>query len=119
MPLILQEAMLKDPDMTYTYDPRQDQLILVLHNKINNQKRATENLEKPHGVKNWKADCRVMPCFQNWIKFYEKQVKEVEAYKPKDNFDPPFKYLMDTKHIPEVMFDIDEKCIQTVSQQIN
>lgn len=52
-----------DPDVSSNYYPRTDQLLLVLHNKINGQKRSSENLEKPHGLKHWRADFRVMPNF--------------------------------------------------------
>lgn len=60
---VLQEALRMDPDITTSYYERTDQLMLVLHNKINNQKRSSENLEKPHGLKNWRAQYRVLPSF--------------------------------------------------------
>ena len=56
--------------MASAYYPRTDQLLLVLHNKINNSKRSSENKEKPHGLKKWRAAYRVMPDFQGWIEFF-------------------------------------------------
>ena len=67
---VFQKALLQDPDLTSMYYPRKDNLLVILHNKINNQKRASDNLEKPHGLKKWRSSYRVMPNFQNWIEFF-------------------------------------------------
>ena len=67
---VLQDALLQDPDLTQMYYPRTDQLLLILHNKINNQKRQSDNLDKAHGLKKWRSAYRVLPSFQNWIEFF-------------------------------------------------
>lgn len=55
MPMVMSEALSKDPDVLTQYYPRNDQLLVILHNKVNNAKRQSENKEKPHGLKKWKA----------------------------------------------------------------
>lgn len=119
MPKILQEAMSSDPDVSSTYYQRTDQLLLVLHNKINCQKRNSDVLDKPHGIKTWSTPYRVMPTFQNWINFYSPHVSPVQDYAPKDASEPPVKLLIDKAVIPKVMLDVDNHKIQNVEQTFN
>ena len=83
--------------------------MLVLHNKINNSKRSSENKEKPHGLKKWRSAYRVMPDFQGWIEFFGQSamVQELD-YQPKDASEPAVKYLLDPELVPTEMLDIDE-----------
>lgn len=87
MSQVLQEAMLMEPDVATNYYTRTDQLLLVLHNKINNNKRSSDNPEKAHAIKSWKPEFRVLPNFTTWMKQYSKHIQPVPEFVPKDNFD--------------------------------
>jgi len=63
MSQVLQDAFRQDPDVTASYYARTDSLLLVLHNKVNNSKRSSDNMDKCHGLKTWKSDPRVAPSF--------------------------------------------------------
>jgi len=118
MSQVLQEALRQDPDVTAGYYARTDSLLLILHNKINNQKRASDNLDKAHGLKTWTADVRVMPSFQNWIGHYEKTLVKDEEYKPKEPSDAPIKYAQEGP-IPEVMIDVNESKVQNLESALS
>ena len=117
MPSILSEAMASDPDVSHVYYQRTDQLLLVLHNKINHEKRSSDVLDQPHGVKTWQTPYRVMPTFQNWINFYKANIVPVPEYAPKDSTEPPMKLLIDKTVIPKVMLDVDNHKIQNIIQE--
>ena len=54
----LSDAMLWEPDIVYKYFNRTDSLILVIYNKIHEDRQYETE---------WTADYRVMPGFSNWI----------------------------------------------------
>lgn len=60
---VVQDCLRQDPDVSVSYYPRNDQLLLAFYNKVNNSKRSSENKEKPHGLKKWRSAYRVMPHF--------------------------------------------------------
>lgn len=94
--------------------------MLVLHNKINNSKRSSENKEKPHGLKKWRAAFRVMPDFQGWIEFFgQSAMVQQPDYQPKDASEPAVKYLLDPELVPTQMLDVDDHRVQNVSQTLN
>jgi hypothetical protein len=117
---VLQEALLQDPDISSMYYPRTDQLLLVLHNKINNSKRTSDNKEKPHGLKKWRSAYRVMPDFQSWIEFFgHNSVVHQQEYQPKEASDAPVKYTLDEEMVPGVMLDIDDFRVKNVNQTLS
>jgi hypothetical protein len=102
------------------YYPRTDQLLLVLHNKINNSKRSSDNKESPHGLKKWNSAYRVMPDFQTWIEFFgQNNVIQHSEYEPKDPSDPPIKFTLDEEMIPYQMLDIDDHRINFLRQALS
>jgi len=105
--------------MTTSYYQRTDQLLMVLHNKINNNKRMSDNLEKPHGIKTWKAETRAVPSFSNWIQFYEKHLVREQDYEGKEPSDPCLKFTLDQSVIPESMLDIDNQKIQNIETNVH
>ena len=84
-----------DPDVATNYYSRTDQLLVVLYNKINHSKRASDNLEKPHTNKNWRSEYKVMPNFTTWLKSYNKFIHPVADFQPKDNHDAQVKFNFD------------------------
>lgn len=117
MSQVLQEALMMEPDISTNYYARTDQLLLVLYNKVNG-KRSSENLDKVHSVKNWRAEYRVMPNFQNWMKQYSKSIHPVAEFQPRDNFDAQVKLVMDPTSIPSSMYDIDFNCVQNLQHTV-
>jgi hypothetical protein len=113
---VIQDAMLQDPDISAMYYPRSDQLLLVLHNKINNSKRSSDNKEQPHGLKKWRSAYRVMPDFQTWIEFFgHNSVIQHTEYEAKDPSDPPVKFSLDEEMIPYQMLDIDDHRVTSLN----
>ena len=116
---VMQDALLMDPDVAPMYYPRTDQLLVILHNKIKNSKRSSENKEQPHCVKKWRSAYRVLPDFQNWIEFFgHNSVIQHEDYEPKDPSDPPIKFTLD-EEIPTQMLDIDDLRVKNINQTLN
>jgi len=64
---VIADAYLQDPDATSFYYPRDDKLLLALYNKI-----KTEDIEPlgADGEREWRAAYRVMPDFENWLKYF-------------------------------------------------
>ncbi len=61
---VLAEAMLQEPDIASLYYPRDDSLLLALYNKVKGQEGPTD------GDRQWRAAYRVMPDFENWVKYF-------------------------------------------------
>lgn len=102
------------------YYPRTDEILLVLHNKINNSKRTSDNKESPHGMKKWRSAYRVMPDFQTWIEFFgHNSVIQHTEYEAKDPSDPPVKFTLDEEMIPYQMLDIDDHRVTSLNQTLN
>lgn len=118
MSQVLGEALRYDPDVSTSYYERTDQLLLVLHNKINGSKRFSENMDRPHCSKVWRAPIRVMPNFANWISSYQKAFSPVSDFVPKDQFEAQVKYNFDQSAIPESMIDIDYNLIKNIQQNV-
>ncbi len=68
---VLAEALLKEPDVTSLYYPRNDCLLIALYNKIKNIHKKDGEI---HGEREWKAAYRVMPDFDNWVKFFSEEL---------------------------------------------
>lgn len=77
------------------YYPRTDQLLLLLYNKVNGSKRHSENKEKPHGTRTWKAADRIMPDFQSFItNFAPTSIQQDPEYNPTNEEEPTQKLIL-------------------------
>ena len=65
------EALLKEPDVATLYYARNDSLLVALYNKIKDIQRSEDGV---HGEREWKAAYRVMPDFENWVKFFSEEL---------------------------------------------
>jgi len=63
---VLAEALLQEPDVASLYYPRDDSLLLALYNKVKLEK-AKLGLD---GERQWRAAYRVLPDFENWVKYF-------------------------------------------------
>lgn len=114
---VLQKALLFDPDVSTAYYARTDQLLLLLHNKVNGSKRTSDNKEKPHGIRKWKAQDRVMPDFQAFIdNFGPSCIMADPEYNPATDADPPQKLVLAGDMLPAALLDVDGQRVQTVGQ---
>ena len=103
---VLAEALLQEPDVASLYYPRDDSLLLALYNKV----RSERNKDTVDGERQWRAAYRVMPDFENWVKFFSDDMV-VEAQvgaKVEGGHTQPVKYQMDEEMIPETLLDIDD-----------
>ena len=62
---VLADALLSEPEVATLYYPRDDSLLVALYNKVKTDKGVGVDWEK-----NWRAAYRVMPDFENWLKFF-------------------------------------------------
>lgn len=68
---VLAEALMKEPDVATLYYPRNDSLLVCMYNKIKQQhEEGGEDWNKPHNEREWRAAYRVMPDFDNWVKYF-------------------------------------------------
>lgn len=63
---VLAEALLQEPDVASLYYPRDDSLLLALYNKVKLEKGKL-GLD---GERQWRAAYRVLPDFENWVKYF-------------------------------------------------
>jgi hypothetical protein len=60
--------------------------LVLLHNKINGSKRGSDNKDKPHANRKWRANDRVMPDFQAFVDFFAPNVVFSDPnYNPEDD----------------------------------
>lgn len=64
---VIADAYLQDPDATSFYYTRDDKLLLALYNKIKTVDREPLGAD---GEREWRATYRVMPDFENWLKYF-------------------------------------------------
>jgi hypothetical protein len=116
---VLADAFLKEPDLASLYYPRTDKLLIALYNKTN-QNSLDENGKKlpdtPDGSKEWRAAYRVVPDFQNWLKYfsselvYEEAVENDQVEKTEgqtSSIQHPL-YALDDEMLPDRLLDIDD-----------
>jgi len=106
---VLADAFLQEPDITTEYMARDDQLLMVLHNK---EKQAKESPLDYDGEKVWTAPYRAMPDFQSFMTSFAENLlveqEETEAGIPS--------YAMVEENIPDTLIDIDDKVIGEIKE---
>lgn len=63
---VLADALISEPDVASLYYPRDDSLLVALYNKVKGE-RGRAGVD---GERQWRAAYRVMPDFENWIKYF-------------------------------------------------
>lgn len=104
---VLAEAFLYEPDVATLYYPRDDSLLVALYNKVAASRRHFD------GERQWRAAYRVMPDFENWVKYFSEDMI-VEAQVKTDG--QPVKYQMDEELIPEALLDIDDIKVSNIQE---
>jgi hypothetical protein len=66
---VLADAFLLEPDVASLYYPRDDSLLLAIYNKAKSGDRS-----KIDGERKWRAAYRVMPDFENWVKYFADEI---------------------------------------------
>jgi hypothetical protein len=59
------------------------------------------------GERNWRAAYRVMPDFENWVRYFSEDMV-VEAHGVTKAEGQPMKYQLDEEMVPETLIDIDD-----------
>lgn len=108
---VLAEALLQEPDVASLYYPRDDSLLLALYNK-----QRPLGSQGADGERQWRAAYRVMPDFENWIKYFsEDLVVQTEGASNAEG--QPLKYQLDDELIPEQLIDIDDIKVQSIQER--
>ena len=109
---VLAEALIQEPDVASLYYPRDDSLLVALYNKFKPE-RTKMTVD---GERQWRAAYRVMPDFENWIKYFSEDMV-VESQGGINLEGQPLKYQMDEEMIPDTLIDIDDLKVQNIQER--
>jgi len=70
----LANIYMQDCEMSTMYYPRDDQLFLAFYNRRLRQDEEGNEEENYEGQREWRAAYRVMPDFENWIKYFADEI---------------------------------------------
>jgi hypothetical protein len=82
---------------------------LTLYNKVKLDRSAVD------GERHWRAAYRVMPDFENWLKYFADDMV-VEAQGTQKVEGHPVKYQLDEEMVPEALIDIDDLKVSNISE---
>lgn len=106
---VLADAILQEPDIASLYYPRDDSLLVALYNKVKLDRQRFD----VDGERNWRAAYRVMPDFENWVRYFSEDMV-VEAQGVHHVEGQPMKYQLDDEMVPESLIDIDDQKVSNI-----